>query len=305
MADPRTRIYSLLGIQFDIPTLEIQLGLCGPEGVEWQFFNAKQVAVWGEMSREALLAHGVPADRITLTGSPRHDTMANLSPGEAARIRAQLGVPEGQAMVLFASTYSISAYDEMTSPAFLEAIKKTIIQAAQQVSGLTLVIKPHPLEDVRHLRQLVQGCHNILLVQKNLDIRQLIKASDAFIGLGSSITLEALITGQLTICPFFSGWVWTDPFGESGATLVPRSAEEVLNCFQMVVNGSRERVLAELEPARRRFLEQWVYKIDGQASTRIAALAEAMALRGTPDMIRSETPPPVQVGGRESRRAER
>jgi hypothetical protein len=277
VADPRTRLYCLFGRQLGIPTLEIQFGMCGEDSIEWQFSEADQLAVWGEMARDVLLAHGVPTEKITITGSPRHDGLVKVSDAEVARTRARLGVPEKSAMVLLASAYQLKAYDKFSDPELLRLMKRAVFQAVDQVAGVCLVVKPHPLEDVRETKQLARKRRNILFVDPRADICKLIKVSDAFVGLGSSATLDALISNKLTICPAFPGWIWSDLFVKSGATLVPRSAEDVVRSLQIVVDCSCTRVLVDLEPARQRFLSQWVYQADGRASVRIETLARQMA----------------------------
>jgi len=282
VADPRTRIYCLLGRQFRIPSLEIQFGMTVTESIEWQFFVADHLAVWGKQAHEVMLSHGVPAERITITGSPRYDSLLGPSDREIAKTRARLGVPEGNAMVLFASVYNLKAQGalDLKIVELLSTIPRAIFQAIDQIPGLYLVVKPHPEEDVEETRRLTGARNSIKFVDRRDDIRELIKACDAFISLGSTSTVDALIVNKLIICPTFPGWIGTEQFVESGATLVPRSPEEVVRCLQMVVDGSRARVLAELEPARERFLCQWVGQVDGQASARIEALAYQMTNLG-------------------------
>ena len=41
VADPRTRVYTLLCRQMGIPCMEVQFGLAGDEGIEWQFFSGR------------------------------------------------------------------------------------------------------------------------------------------------------------------------------------------------------------------------------------------------------------------------
>lgn len=277
VADPRNRLYYYWGRLMGIPSLEIQFGIYGPSAVEWQFFAADRLSAWGAESKDIFLFHGVPENKIMLTGSPRYDALANIDQEMVDSIRAQLGVPGERAMVLFASTYFLPANDHIVSSATIASIKRSVFQAAHQVAGVRLVVKPHPLEDVRETKHLAKGYDNIIFVDKDADIRKLIAACDAFVTFGSTVTMEALIANKLTICPTFPGWNWSNPFGESGATLVPHSADDVIHCFQKVVDGSRDRLLAELEPARKRFLTQWVYKADGLSSSRIASLAMEMA----------------------------
>ena len=277
VADPRTRLYCLLGRQLGIPSLEMQFGMYGPASVEWQFFTADRLAVWGEKSKQVLMEHGVPAERMELSGSPRYDTLAHVSAEEVSMTRDRLGLPPDQAMVLFASTYSLRSYDGLLNPGALAAIKKAIFQAAHQLPGCCLVVKPHPMENLREITNLARGFENLVFADAQSDIRELIKACDAFVTLGSTATLDALIAGKLVICPAFSGWVLSDVFVHSKAALVPRTPEEVAQCLYMVVNGSRDNILADLEAARQRFLKQWVYGADGQAAARVENLAMEMA----------------------------
>ena len=282
VADPRTRLYCLLARQVGIPSLEIQFGAFGEDSIEWQFFVADRLAVWGDQAYEVMLAHGVPAGRITITGSPRHDCLINITDTDVTRIRARIGIPEGSVMVLFSSVYEeggSEVFSNPENPNLISLMKKAVFQAADQADGLCLVVKPHPLENARKTRQLAGKMRNIQFTDPRADIRELTKACDVFVAVtGSTTVTDALIANKLTIIPVFPGWIWSDQFVKSGAILVPRSAEEVAHCLQMVVEKDyRARIQTELEPARQRFLRQWVGQADGQASARIEALVRQMA----------------------------
>jgi len=280
VADPRTRMYCLLGRQFDIPSLEIQFGLYGSETVEWRFFVADILAVSGEAARDVMLAHGVPDERIRLTGSPRYDCMVSWPAEEVAQTRARLGVPDGKSMVVFASAYYF--YGAFESPEARTAMINALFQAADKVDGLCLVVKPHPVEDERELRRLAGARRDILFADKQDDIRELIKASDAFVTFFSTSALGALVMKKLTIILAFPGRYGNNPFVDSGATLVARSTEDIVRSLQGLVDGSCQAVLADLEPARQRFLRQWTFRVDGLAASRIEALALQMASLDSP-----------------------
>lgn len=277
VADERGRVYSLLGRQLRIPSLEIQFGPNSAEGIEWRFLSADRIAAWGETTRDTLLGHGVPPQRVTITGSPRHDSLVNVSASEVAKTRARLGIPDGQAMVLCASTYQQKEYNSLSDPELLVSMKRAVFRAADLASGLCMVVKPHPLENVQETKQLIGAARNVVVVDPADDIRELTKACDAFVGFGSTATVDAMITGALTICPAFPGWIWSDMFVKSDAVLVPRSEDEVRDSLQRVVDGSMDRVMAELEPARQTFLQELAYRVDGRSSERAAAMAMEMA----------------------------
>ncbi len=274
VADPRTRLYCLAGRHRKIPTLEVQFGIYGQEAVEWQFSIADRIAAWGETSRDTLLSHGVVAEKIVLTGSPRHDSMVSADEAEVSRTRILLGIPSGAVMVLFASSYT-SVYEKIEGSTLLDSVKRAIFHSVSSNSDLCLVLKPHPIEDVRATKKLAEGYRNILFADKDDDIRKLIRACDVFISLGTTATIDAIIANKLSICPKFPGWIWSDLFANSGAVLVPTSHEELLTCLNTAVT-SRRKALEDLEPARQHFLKKWIYKADGQASARIASLAQQM-----------------------------
>lgn len=279
VADPRARLYCLLGSRLGIPSLQIQFGACGADAIEWQFFVGDRLAVWGKEASEVMLAHNVPAELITVTGSPRHDSLVRVADAEVARTRARLGVPTASAMVLFASAFYLDAHDSNSDREILRSVKRAIFEAADRVAGLQVVVKPHPLEAVKETRHLAGARRNILFADPRDDIRELTNACDAFVTLGSTATFDALIANKLTIGPVFPGWSGKDlPFyANSGAVVVVRSLEEIVQSFQLIADGSSTRVLAELEPARQRLLRHWVHRVDGQASVRVVALAREMA----------------------------
>ena len=274
LPDPRVRIYELLSRQLNIPLLEVQFGPNGDEGVEWRFNIADRIATWGNNTYNKLLKHGVNSDIISITGTPRHDYMAKkLSNIEILQMRKLLGIPESAAIILCASTYQQKEYDSLSDPGFLISMKKAVFEAADQIEGLVLVVKPHPLENVDETKKIIGKLKNIIVVDPKLDIRILIKTCDAFVGFGSTATVDSLIAKKLTICPSFSGWIWSNMFVESNATIVPRTPSEIVSAFQKVVNGSSEEILAKLESARQKFLEDWAFKCDGNAAERIGLVA--------------------------------
>lgn len=279
VADMRARIYSLVGNQLNIPSLEIQFGPSGGEAHEWRFLLADHIATWSENTKQALLELGVQMRQIHITGSPRHDSMVNVETNDVAKMRARLGVPVGHILVLCASTYQQKEYNSLSSSKLLFSMKRAVFKSAGKMEGLSLVVKPHPLENVQETKQLIGTMKNIVLVDNREDIRELIKACDVFIGFGTTATVDAIIANKLTICPAFPDWIWSDTFVKSNAVLVPHSEEEVLSSFCSIVNGSIDKIKAELEPARFSFLKKWTYKNDARSSERAAMLALEIAAK--------------------------
>jgi CDP-glycerol glycerophosphotransferase (TagB/SpsB family) len=279
VSDPRSRLYEVLGREFGIPSLEVQFGFAGQNGVEWQFFVADQLAVRSNKWYEALLEHGLPPEKMIITGSPTYDDQVSESSESVTQMRERLGIPKEHKIAVFASFWNHITNEEWTKSDRLKQAKQMVFEASSRVSGLTLIVKPHPCENVAETKQLAHGFHNILFVSLQEDIRDLVKACDVFVSFGSSTIERALVARKPVIYPFFADLLWWDRddiFLESGAVFEAQSVYELVHRLKAVVDGSVSQAIDALEPARQRFLEEWMYSADGQAAGRIAALAVEM-----------------------------
>lgn len=278
-ADPRIRLFCAIGRLYGIPCLEVQFGVCGMESVEWQFFACDRLAVWGNTARQVVSDHGVPARCITVSGSPRYDSLANSSREQLVNVKARLGISAGNAMVLFASHPSPAYYkDSGNSTGKPRSIQQVVFQAADRLPGMTLVVKPHPLENMLETKKLAEGYKNIIFVDKSEDIRELTKACDVYITLGSTATMDALVGRKLVIYPSFPGFVWWDDmYLKNNVAVVAKSEEELIDKLKEAVGERGGAMLDEMEPARQRFLSDFIHHTDGRAAMRIAMLAKEMA----------------------------
>lgn len=280
-ADPRARLFSQIGKRNGIPSLEVQFGLCAKDGVEWQFLATDKVAVWGDNARKVISSHGVADQDMVVTGSPRFDCLVDVPAGQARNVRGRMAIPEGKTFVLFASQYLLKSYCEFGDFANIQrSIKRAIFRCTDKLDGMVLVVKPHPLEDVEETRKLAAGCKNIVFADKSEDIRELTKACDVFVTLGSTATMEALIAGKLVIYPAFPGFVWWDDmYLRNNVAFVVESEEILLSALRNALSGMRDDMLNHMAPARQKFLNEMIYKADGKAATRVSMLVEEMAKR--------------------------
>jgi hypothetical protein len=275
-ADSRTRIFTSLCIQMGIPCMDVQFGLAGDEAVEWRFLLANYAAVWGDSSKDALLKQRVQSERIRVTGSPRHDLLINKDKDILYRERKKLGIPETNAVILLASTYHFKSTNHV-DVRILHSMQLAISNAALKRPGITLIVKPHPHEDVLETRKLFSKSDNIVFVDKNIEINILIGLCDAFISYGSTATIDALVAGKFTVTPIFPGWLFSsDIFKQSGATLVPETSEEIDDIFESITNGTYRKIKETLEFSRQKFINKYLFKPDGHASSRIANLVSEL-----------------------------
>lgn len=273
-ADPRTRIYSLLGKKLGIPTIQVQAGAVGPEAVEWRFLLDDLVLTQGEQSKNFLISHGVPESKILVTGSPRYDYPSEIRDNQTQKTKERFKITENSRIILLASSYSLEIFEnylENTSNLLLE-MKKAVFLAASQFSGLTLIVKPHPIENVDETKRLAVGIENIIFSSKEEDIRPLISGCDGFITFGSTATLDGLILGKPTICPAFPGWIISDNFIKTGAVPAPRSELDIADLFREIMADGGENIIRSHNEKRVAYLNEVIFNGRNGASQEIVDL---------------------------------
>ncbi len=283
VADPRTRIYSALGSALGIPTVQVQSGGdIVTECVEWRFLMDDVVAAQGTAAREALLQHGVPADKIVVTGSPRHDRLRPADSERVAEFRARFAIPPGNRAVLFASSYWLQAFENNLTDTvtLLRTMKQSMFAAVAAVPGVSLVVKPHPLENVAETRALIGDASRISFAEPSEDIRPLASACDAFFTLGSTATLDGIVLGKPTVCPAFPGWTMSNLFIRTGAVVAPCSEQEIVATLREIATDGGAEILRCHADKRREYLSSVVCEGGQGATRRIADLIGALAPGG-------------------------
>jgi hypothetical protein len=159
------------------------------------------IAAWGDTSREYFLRVGVPLNRITITGNPRFDQLADADfSAEAQRIRAGLNLKPADFLLTFLS----SPIERMliVSKAEKEAALVRLIEWARGLRGdptwnhLRLAFKLHRSEDPLPVRSLLQesGAEDwAALVDQPL--YPLAQASQATMMFSTTAGLEAALLG--------------------------------------------------------------------------------------------------------------
>lgn len=269
--DPRTRLFCLAGKLKNVKTLEVQFGFYGENDIEWQFFIADHLAVTGEENLRVMSNHGIPFSKMTVTGTSRYDKLLNSPDMFAEKIKNRLNIASEQKMVLFASQpYYYGAFSS------LDIRLKMIRELFNKVSNfekLKLVVKPHPLEDPVELRELARGNKNIIFVEKELDIRELIKASDAFVTFFSNTTFDALVMNKPVINLAFPGSCANSIFETCGATFIAKTPDKIDEIFECISDETILELHNSLSDKRSLFLYKWFHLLDGKATERIKSVA--------------------------------
>jgi hypothetical protein len=278
--DPRTRIYMLQCKHLNIPCLALQHGLTNSAGIEWRFFPADRVAVWGKHFKETLISHGIASDKIVVTGAPRSDSLFNSSDFEAKSIKKELGIPENARIILLASTFILGSYNKFNNDAeLLEVMKRAVFDSVDSFENVYLIVKPHPEENQNETKSFASNNPNIIFVDQKQDIRPLTKICDCFVCFGSTTAMDAILLDKLVVCPAFPGWVWSNTCIDTGVVYTPVSPEEILDIFRLVSISNHTVLIDKHKHTREKLVSNWLYRHDGMCAERIGNLALNMCSR--------------------------
>ncbi len=278
--DPRTRIYMLQCKHLNIPCLALQHGLTNSAGIEWRFFPADRVAVWGKHFKETLISHGIASDKIVVTGAPRSDSLFNSSDFEAKSIKKELGIPENARIILLASTFILGSYNKFNNDAeLLEVMKRAVFDSVDSFENVYLIVKPHPEENQNETKSFASNNPNIIFVDQKQDIRPLTKICDCFVCFGSTTAMDAILLDKLVVCPAFPGWVWSNTCIDTGVVYTPVSPEEILDIFRLVSISNHTVLIDKHKHTREKLVSNWLYRHDGMCAERIGNLALNMRSR--------------------------
>lgn len=255
IGDPKSRILIELGKKYGVQSNVLQFGICAQDSIEWNFFNADRLFVWGVFFRNLLVdKFSVPSHKICVSGSPRFDYLYNLSIPTNSNFK--------KINVLFASTYTVNNYDSYYNPGVLKSFKNSIIDIFSNFDNVLLTIKPHPLEPDNSFK-IDEKKSNVILSDKAKDIRELILDCDILITLGSTATFDALLQNKIVLSPVIDGLMWWDDIIVDNNLSIKFYSIEQLKSYIMSLNRD---LLNKLIADKNNLISDFVYRTDISAS---------------------------------------
>jgi hypothetical protein len=163
-----------------------------------------RVFVWNEAQRhEAIDLHGIPADRVVATGSPKFDEWFDRRPSTTARaFAARVGLHEGFLLYLCSSPFI--APDEV--PFVRDWLRALRSAADERLAAAPVLIRPHPqnaaqwagadLSDLGPVEVWPAGGAQPDEGDARADFYDSLAHADAVIGINTSALIEAAIVGR-------------------------------------------------------------------------------------------------------------
>jgi hypothetical protein len=246
--------------------------------------------VQNEVMREDLVRyHGVPEQRVAVTGWPQTDVFHRRRPrGDYENVLRRLGLdPSRPAVLVMGNTPTNAPYEAH----FVERLVRWWEESGAQ-RRFSLLFRPHPRDREWRDRFSAALSREHVAVQEpsftDLEtLAVLLQHGDAVVSNAGTILLDALVNDRPAVCVLYDegappgeSWALKNVSGEHYKALIESEAFYRATRFEEVTDGI-ERALAspgELGPERARVARDVVGEVDGHAAERAAdALLQGIA----------------------------
>ncbi|MBI4886452.1 MAG: hypothetical protein HY824_05130 [Acidobacteria bacterium] len=253
------------------------------------------VTVWNAtQQREAIDLHGVPPERVVVTGAQCFDQWFDRQPSRPrAAFLARVGLPADRPFLLYVCSSLFRG--TMSEPRFVEEWIRHIRSAADPVlREMPILVRPHPqrMEEWQHVD--LTGFKDVAFYgshpidgESRSDYFDSLHYSHAVVGLNTSAFIEAAIAGRPVFTVLLPQMSAANQEGtlhfhylldeQNGLLHVARSIEAHLDQLAAAARESHAP-----DPRSRRFVETFVRPFGaGEAATpRFVAAVEALGARG-------------------------
>lgn len=253
-----------VGNFMEIPTLMVQHGVwVEPLGIP---ITASKMAVMGEIPKDYFVNLGESPDKLIVTGSSMFDGLLEKKFDKEKTLR-MLNLKDDKKIIVF----TMQSFPREEN----EILLRSVLKAMKNLSDVQMVIKPHPIEDEEFYKSLVNDIGATdTVVTKNVNLLELLNACDTLMTVTSTTALEAMILDKPVIIVNLTGRDEAAPYVKNGAALGVYQSREIIPAIEKVLYDKNTR--EGLENARKKFIRDYAYKIDGKASKRIVELIEKM-----------------------------
>ena len=243
----------------------------------FNFIDGVNVAVVSSHARKMYINMGAEPERVFVTGQPRFDQIWQKKFDREYAFK-ELGLSQDKGIVVLATQPLLGSF---WTEKDRENFVTTIVNAMDQFPEKQLVIKLHPSEKMEEYRQILTKMgHDGVIICQDIDLYQLLHASDLLMTIHSTVALEAMLLDKPVITVNLSGRPDLFPFAESGAAIGVYDEKSLVPAIRKALYDAK--VGSEMKRKRTQFVQEHAYKQDGQASKRMAELIIQLAEEAKP-----------------------
>lgn len=268
-ASPSGRALAAVARRGGAWTVVVQHGLVGEDlgGTHVMPCVANVHFAWGPYAADWNYAHGAPEGSQSVVGNPMLDNAFSEGWGTREDVVPREVVFASQPFVGVSSLES--DFDRMETIRALQPFDS---------EGVTVVLRPHPADDVASLRRLVHGL-GFNSVQWDATLAASLARPAVMLTKTSTVALEAMLRSRPVVLAVLSGRGDRTGLTAHGAALLATTPEEVTERVRACMeDASVRRRLAE---GRAKLLPEYLDGMDGGATRRLAEhLADHVSVSG-------------------------
>ncbi|MBU7025606.1 MAG: CDP-glycerol glycerophosphotransferase family protein [Theionarchaea archaeon] len=277
------RAVLIAGKEKRVPTAAIQHGIITPTHRGYIFGKEERgkivlpdmTCVYGQYHYNLLTKNSIyEPTQVTVTGQPRYDILYH-----ADRIYSKeqflktYGINPIHKIVLWA-TQCHGLTNEENKKSF-----KAVFETMRSVEDVTLVVKQHPGEGEAYSKMIEEWLGafkiNAVLTPKSSDMYEQLFVCDAMITKNSTTAMEAIALDKPVVILNLSEEPDVVDYVPEGVASGVYREEDLKPTLLTLLKDS-----SELAKNRKKYIEKYLYRIDGKASKRVVNLMENLIRRG-------------------------
>ena len=263
---PKGRVLAGIAGGFSIPSVNLQNGITGGEYEDYGFIplSADYFTAWGEVGRRWMVQKGTAPERVEVCGSPRFESIMpayqNIAPVEEAKINTVL---------LLTSPFAPTEVAQMV---------QMVGEVIASQSTLTLLVKPHPSEDIRLHQSILSAVASLSgrfrLLPQDYPLSQALADSQIVVTSNSGAGIETILAGRFLVSVNLTIWPEMIPYVKNGVALPAHNKKELALALKKILTDSdaRKRLLR----SRQAFYDHYLNGLTGKANACISALCRRL-----------------------------
>ena len=269
-----------------IPTIGIQHGIMGQYHFDYRHAAHEisndstlcpnhcpipdKTVVYGTYHKDFLTRIcGYPEDSVVVTGQPRYDVLCHADKiYSKEKFLEKYKINPDHKIVLWTTQWGFSDAENISN---LKAIFKTM----EDMKNITLIVKQHPREEERETEMIEKHLNNYrinaIVTPKISDTFEQLFVCDLMITRHSTTAMEAVALNKPVIILNLSGEPDPVEYVREGVALGVYKEDDLKPAIEKLLKDD-----SELAKNRKRYIEKYLYKIDGKATERVIKLIEEM-----------------------------
>ena len=230
-----------------------------------------KTAVYGTYHKDILTkVSAYPEDSVVVTGQPRYDILyhADKIYDKEKFIKKYKINPDHKIILWTTQCHGLSEEENIKN-------FKAVFETMRNLKDVTLVIKQHPGEGRRYTKMIGKYLNkyklNAVVMPKDSDTHEQIFVCDLMVTKNSTTAMEAVALNKPVIVLNLSGEPDEINYVEEGIALGVYNEKDLKPAIEKLLKDD-----SELAKNRGKYIEKYLYKIDGKATERVVNLIMQM-----------------------------